>query len=592
MDKYCPFCDQFFTLNYTNSLNVADKGINSQFRVSMSLHCKEIIMRMLQNFTIRIVMLVILGIFGLLWSGVGLYSVFSLSKVADGNEVDRQLVSQMTLLSQGNDQYFRFVTRLSRAMEAKSAGGAVDFAPAQQSLESMAKKLTEFKAISPGPMDPKVSEQVIAAWQALLDQGITPQMQAAQQGSVEAYRQQANNVTPALSRAFGATTDSFNKAAGVSLDETRVMVDSQTHITRAIIIVAMVLGLLILLFTDRYLVTMLVRPLDAIRAHFTKMAQGDLSQPIPDFGRNCVGRVVPLLRATQDSLRDAVSSIRNGSENIWRGATEISSGNNDLSSRTEEQAAALEQTAASMEQLTATVKLNADNASQASELADVASSTASKGGALVEEVISTMDGISQSSKKIAEITTVINSIAFQTNILALNAAVEAARAGEQGRGFAVVAGEVRNLASRSAGAAKEIESLIADSVTRVEKGAKLVNDTGTTMEGILRAVTEVTTIMKQIAAASAEQSKGISQVGVAITQMDSVTQQNASLVEEISAAAAALEVQTEELQRSVQQFRLSANEQVNVAAPTAVKTPVLRGTTKKAASSSDEWVSF
>lgn len=549
-------------------------------------------MRMLQNFTIRIVMLVILGIFGLLWSGVGLYSVFSLSKVADGNEVDRQLVSQMTLLSQGNDQYFRFVTRLGRVMETKTAGGSVDFAPVQQALDSMGKKLTEFKAISPGPMDPKVSEQVIAAWQALLDQGITPQMQAAQQGTVEAYRQQANNVTPALSRAFGASTDSFNKAASTTLDETRVMVDSQTRITRAIIIAAMVLGLLILLFTDRYLVTMLVRPLDAIRDHFTKMAQGDLSQPIQDFGRNCVGRVVPLLRATQDSLRDAVSSIRSGSENIWRGATEISSGNNDLSSRTEEQAAALEQTAASMEQLTATVKLNAENASQASELADVASSTASKGGALVDEVISTMDGISQSSKKIAEITTVINSIAFQTNILALNAAVEAARAGEQGRGFAVVAGEVRNLASRSAGAAKEIETLIADSVTRVEKGAKLVNDTGTTMEGILRAVTEVTTIMKQIASASAEQSKGISQVGVAITQMDSVTQQNASLVEEVSAAAAALERQTEELQRSVQQFRLSENEQVKTAAPAPLKTPALRGTAKKAAASTDEWVAF
>ncbi len=549
-------------------------------------------MRMLQNFTIRIVMLVILGILGLLWSGVGLYSVFSLSKVADGNEVDRQLVSQMTLLSQGNDQYFRFVTRLGRVMETKTAGGSVDFAPVQQALDSMGKKLTEFKAISPGPMDPKVPEQVIGAWQALLDQGITPQMQAAQQGTVEAYRQQANNVTPALSRAFGASTDSFNKAASERLEETRVMVDSQTRITRAIIIAAMVLGLLILLFTDRYLVTMLVRPLDAIREHFTKMAQGDLSQPIQDFGRNCVGRVVPLLRATQDSLRDAVSSIRSGSENIWRGATEISSGNNDLSSRTEEQAAALEQTAASMEQLTATVKLNAENASQASELADVASSTASKGGALVEEVITTMDGISQSSKKIAEITTVINSIAFQTNILALNAAVEAARAGEQGRGFAVVAGEVRNLASRSAGAAKEIESLIADSVTRVEKGAKLVNDTGTTMEGILRAVTEVTTIMKQIASASAEQSKGISQVGVAITQMDSVTQQNASLVEEVSAAAAALKRQTEELQRSVQQFRLSENEQLKTAAPAPLKTPALGGTAKKTAASTDEWVAF
>ena len=549
-------------------------------------------MRMLQNFTIRIVMLVILGIFGLLWSGVGLYSVFSLSKVAEGNEVDRQLVSQMTLLSQGNDQYFRFVTRLGRVMETKSAGGSVDFAPIQQALDGMSKKLAEFKAISPGPMDPNVSEQVINSWQALLDQGVTPQMQAAQQGTVEAYRQQANNVTPALSRAFGNGADSFNKAASDRLETTRVMVDGQTSVTRGIIIAAMVLGILILLFTDRYLVTMLVRPLDAIREHFGKMAQGDLSQPIEDFGRNCVGRVVPLLRGMQDSLRDAVSTIRQGSDNIWRGATEISSGNNDLSSRTEEQAAALEETAASMEQLTATVKLNAENASQASELAEVASSTASKGGVLVEEVISTMTGISDSSKKIAEITTVINSIAFQTNILALNAAVEAARAGEQGRGFAVVAGEVRNLASRSAGAAKEIETLIADSVTRVNKGAKLVSDTGTTMEGILRAVTEVTTIMKQIASASAEQSKGISQVGVAISQMDNVTQQNATLVEEVSTAAAALERQTEELQRAVQKFRLSQDDQQTVVTPAPLKSPATRATPKSTAASADEWVAF
>ncbi|AIA25257.1 methyl-accepting chemotaxis protein [Kosakonia sacchari] len=549
-------------------------------------------MNMLRNFTIRAVMLVILGIFGVLWSGVGLYSVFSLSKVADGNEVDRQLVTQMTLLSQGNDQYFRFVTRLSRVMEAKAAGGTPDMAPVQQALDTMSRKLTEFKAVSPGPMDPKVSEQVITAWQALLDQGVTPQMQLAQQGTPDAYRQQANNVTPGLSRSFGTATESFNKAASNSLDETRVMVDARTSTTRVAIITAMVIGLLILLFTDRYLVAMLVKPLNRIRAHFGLMAQGDLSQPLEDMGRNCVGQVIPLLLAMQDSLREAVSSIRHGSENIWRGASEISTGNNDLSSRTEEQAAALEQTAASMEELTSTVKLNADNANQASELAEVASTTASKGGALVKEVISTMDGISDSSKKIAEITNVINSIAFQTNILALNAAVEAARAGEQGRGFAVVAGEVRNLASRSAGAAKEIETLIADSVSRVEKGAKLVNDTGTTMESILRAVREVTTIMKEIASATDEQSKGISQVGVAITQMDSVTQQNAALVEEISAAAAALERQTEELQRSVQQFRLSSDEQQKPAATALVKPDLSRGAPRKAATSSDEWVAF
>lgn len=547
-------------------------------------------MQFLRNFTIRFVMLVILGIFCLMWSGVGLYSVYALSKVADGNEVDRQLVTQMIVLSQGNDQYFRFVTRLSRAMENKAAGANVDFAPVQQALDNMRKKLDEMKAISPGPMDPQVSAQVLSSWQALLEQGVVPQMQRAQQGTLDEYRQQANNVTPPLSRAFGSSAEAFNQAAGVMLDQTRVSVDGQTSTTRTSIIAAVIAGLLILVFTDRYLVTMLVRPLDTIREQFRKISQGDLSQSLGDFGRNCVGQLVPLLNAMQDSLREAVASIRSGSENIWRGAAEISTGNNDLSSRTEEQASALEETAASMEQITATVKLNADNARQASELAEVASTTASKGGALVGEVVNTMTGISASSKKIAEITNVINSIAFQTNILALNAAVEAARAGEQGRGFAVVAGEVRNLASRSAGAAKEIETLIADSVNRVDRGAELVNETGTTMEAILRAVKEVTTIMKQIAAASEEQSKGISQVAIAITEMDSVTQQNASLVEQVSSAAAALERQTEDLQRSVQKFRLSSNEPVAVASE--LKRPAAAARRPQKGNDAEEWVAF
>jgi len=518
-------------------------------------------MGMLRNFTIRAVMLTVLGLFCLLWSGVGLYSVYSLNAVADGNNVDRQLVAQMNVLSKGNDQYFRFVTRLTRVMETRLAGGTPDeaaFAPVQQALDNMDKQLSAFKAMSPGPMDAAVSQEVIVTWQKLLDEGVKPQMLAAKTGTVEAYRAQANNVTPPLSRAFGASAETFNSTAAGKLDQTRVKVDALTWVTKVIIVIAVVAGLLILLFTDRYLVTMLVRPLDKIRDHFRLIAEGDLSQPVHEFGRNCVGKLVPLLSAMQDSLREAVSTIREGSDNIWRGATEISAGNNSLSSRTEEQAAALEQTAASMEELTATVKLNADNAREASKLADTASVTAGRGGNLVDDVVKTMDGISLSSKKIAEITTVINSIAFQTNILALNAAVEAARAGEQGRGFAVVAGEVRNLASRSADAAKEIETLIADSVSRVEKGSSLVNEAGQTMSAILKSVTDVTVIMKQIAEASEEQSKGISQVGIAVTQMDGVTQQNASLVEQVSAAAAALEVQTQALQSSVQKFRLSA----------------------------------
>ncbi|HHG9065368.1 TPA: methyl-accepting chemotaxis protein [Citrobacter freundii] len=546
-------------------------------------------MRLLKNFTIRIVMLAILGLFCLLWSGVGLFSLHSLSKISEGNDIDRHLVHQMTVLSQGNDQYFRFVTRLSRAMDVKMSGGTPDFAPAQQSLENMGKKLQEMKTLSPGPMDPEVAAAVLTKWQALLDNGVIPQMQLAQQGTLTAFAEHASTVTPALSREFGASAERFNATAGERLDTTRVMVDSKTSIIRTLIITAVILGIALLFFTDRYLVSMMVKPLGRIRQQFQQIAQGDLSHPIEDFGRNCVGQLVPLLCAMQDSLREAVSTIRSGSDNIWRGATEISTGNNDLSSRTEEQAAALEETAASMEQLTATVKLNAENAREASQLADTATETAGKGSTLVSEVVETMDGIAASSKQIAEITSVINSIAFQTNILALNAAVEAARAGEQGRGFAVVAGEVRNLASRSAGAAKEIETLIGESSRRVDQGARLVKETGLTMEAILRGATEVTVIMKQIASASEEQNKGISQVSVAITQMDSVTQQNAALVEQVSAAAVALERQTEELQRSVQQFRLSANDVQYAAANTA--SPSADSKTS-AAAKTDEWVSF
>ncbi|MDS0976432.1 methyl-accepting chemotaxis protein [Citrobacter portucalensis] len=546
-------------------------------------------MRLLKNFTIRIVMLAILGLFCLLWSGVGLFSLHSLSKISEGNDIDRHLVHQMTVLSQGNDQYFRFVTRLSRAMDVKMSGGTPDFAPAQHSLENMSKKLQEMKTLSPGPMDPDVANAVLTKWQALLDNGVIPQMQLAQQGTLTAFAEHASTITPALSREFGASAERFNATAGERLDTTRVMVDGKTSIIRTLIITAVILGIALLFFTDRYLVSMMVKPLGRIRQQFQQIAQGDLSHPIEDFGRNCVGQLVPLLCAMQDSLREAVSTIRSGSDNIWRGATEISTGNNDLSSRTEEQAAALEETAASMEQLTATVKLNAENAREASQLADTATETAGKGSTLVSEVVETMDGIAASSKQIAEITSVINSIAFQTNILALNAAVEAARAGEQGRGFAVVAGEVRNLASRSAGAAKEIETLIGESSRRVDQGARLVKETGLTMEAILRGATEVTVIMKQIASASEEQNKGISQVSVAITQMDSVTQQNAALVEQVSAAAVALERQTEELQRSVQQFRLSANDVQYTASQTASSSADSK---TSAAAKTDEWVSF
>ena len=266
--------------------------------------------------------------------------------------------------------------------------------------------------------------------------------------------------------------------------------------------------------------------------------------------------VAASLQSTLARMSDAASQVRDGAGNVEAACFEIASGNNDLSARTEQQAAALQETAASMEELSSTVRLNADNARQANQLAVSASTVAVQGGDVVAEVVHTMKGINTSSNKIADIISVIDGIAFQTNILALNAAVEAARAGEQGRGFAVVASEVRNLAGRSAEAAKEIKTLINESVQRVEQGTVLVDKAGATMTEVVNAIRRVTDIMGEISSASSEQSTGVSQVGQAVTQMDQATQQNAALVEQMAAAATALSTQAVELVQAVAVFKV------------------------------------
>jgi methyl-accepting chemotaxis protein len=288
-----------------------------------------------------------------------------------------------------------------------------------------------------------------------------------------------------------------------------------------------------------------------------RIAAGDLTVAV-DTKAGDQSSLLFAMKAMRDSLVNIVSQVRTGTDTIDTASGQIASGNLDLSSRTEQQASSLEETASSMEELTSTVKQNADNARQANQLAISASEVAVKGGAVVSQVVDTMGSINASSKKIVDIIGVIDGIAFQTNILALNAAVEAARAGEQGRGFAVVASEVRNLAQRSAAAAKEIKTLIGDSVEKVDIGAKLVDQAGSTMQAIVNSIRSVTDIMSEITAASQEQISGIEQINQAIMQMDEVTQQNASLVEEAAAAAASLQEQAGNLAQVVSVFKITA----------------------------------
>ncbi|MDB5793372.1 MAG: hypothetical protein JWQ80_3396 [Massilia sp.] len=368
----------------------------------------------------------------------------------------------------------------------------------------------------------------------LLDQGFTP--------AARVYQELLNELV-VMQR---ASID----AAAKGIDATA---ERSTDIIAGLTACAVLLGAIL----SWLLTTGITRPIRAALELAETVAGGDLTRSVDATSKDETGALLRALRHMNDSLVAIVTQVRNGTDTIATGSAEITAGNLDLSSRTEQQAGALEETAASMEELTTTVRQNADNARQANQLSITASEVAVQGGAVVGKVITTMGSINESSRKIVDIIGVIDGIAFQTNILALNAAVEAARAGEQGRGFAVVASEVRNLAQRSAAAAKEIKVLIGDSVEKVDAGARLVDQAGATMEQVVESIRRVTDIMGEITHASAEQTSGIEQVNQAIGQMDQVTQQNAALVEESAAAAASMQDQAATLAQVVGVFKLA-----------------------------------
>ncbi|WP_318367893.1 methyl-accepting chemotaxis protein [Enterobacter sp.] len=348
--------------------------------------------------------------------------------------------------------------------------------------------------------------------------------------------------------------------------------------------IAILIGILV----SWWVIRQITRPVNYNLALAERIASGDLSSDIHANSNDELGRLTGAMGKMNSRLREMIFEVRNSVVQVSQAASEIADGNTDLSSRTEEQAAAVVQTAASMEELTATVKNNADNARHASKLAAEASQTAGLGGNVMRDVVNTMNDISSSSQKIADITAVINSIAFQTNILALNAAVEAARAGEQGRGFAVVASEVRSLSQRSSQAAKDIEQLIAESVSRISAGSTLVTKAGETMEQVVHSVTRVNDIMGEISSASEEQSRGIEQISRAVSELDSTTQQNASLVGASTHAAGSLEEQARLLEELVAAFRLDRDGAKRPAAAVRSAPPVRT----QAAVTDEGWTTF
>ncbi|EAY0473966.1 methyl-accepting chemotaxis protein [Salmonella enterica] len=553
---------------------------------------------MLKRIKIVTSLLLVLALFGLLQLTSGGLFFNSLKNDKENFTVLQTIRQQQSALNATWVELLQTRNTLNRAgirwmMDQSNIGSGATVAELMQgatnTLKLTEKNWEQYEAL---PRDPRQSEAAFLEIKRTYDiyhGALAELIQLLGAGKInEFFDQPTQSYQDAFEKQYMAYMQQNDRLYDIAVE------DNNSSYNQAMwVLVSVLIAVLVVIIAVWFGIKLsLIAPMNRLIESIRHIASGDLVKRIDVEGSNEMGQLADNLRHMQSELVRTVGDVRNGANAIYSGASEIAMGNNDLSSRTEQQAASLEETAASMEQLTATVKQNAENARQASHLALSASETAQKGGKVVDNVVQTMRDIASSSQKIADIISVIDGIAFQTNILALNAAVEAARAGEQGRGFAVVAGEVRNLAPRSAQAAREIKSLIEDSVSRVDVGSTLVESAGETMDEIVNAVTRVTDIMGEIASASDEQSRGIDQVGLAVAEMDRVTQQNASLVEESAAAAAALEEQASRLTQAVAVFRIHQQQQ-RAREVAAVKTPAAVSSPKAAvADGSDNWETF
>ena len=554
---------------------------------------------MLKRIKIVTSLLLVLAVFGLLQLTSGGLFFNALKNDKENFTVLQTIRQQQSTLNGSWVALLQTRNTLNRAgirymMDQNNIGSGSTVAELMQSasisLKQAEKNWADYEAL---PRDPRQSTAAAAEIKRNYDiyhNALAELIQLLGAGKInEFFDQPTQGYQDGFEKQYVAYMEQNDRLYDIAVSDNNASYSQAMWILVGVMIVVLAVILAVWFGIKASLVAPMNRLIDSIR----HIAGGVLVKPIEVDGSNEMGQLAESLRHMQGELMRTVGDVRNGANAIYSGASEIATGNNDLSSRTEQQAASLEETAASMEQLTATVKQNAENARQASHLALSASETAQRGGKVVDNVVQTMRDISTSSQKIADIISVIDGIAFQTNILALNAAVEAARAGEQGRGFAVVAGEVRNLAQRSAQAAREIKSLIEDSVGKVDVGSTLVESAGETMAEIVSAVTRVTDIMGEIASASDEQSRGIDQVGLAVAEMDRVTQQNAALVEESAAAAAALEEQASRLTEAVAVFRIQQQQQQQRETSAVVKTVTPATPRKMAVADSEEnWETF